>query len=219
MKNLGLCITFLCLIVGFTELQASRKNDFQIWTQFGAKTYVNEEFLAFGHVAFRFDDNASRLFYQYIQGGFSWSPEASWIITPIYRQALSKETDRKGKEFWKAEAVPILDVTKIWDYCYFEVLNRNRFQHRSINNDWFYRNRSTARFPKPDIWGEIAPFVSEEFFVRNLEEISQNRVSIGVEADYPDYAHGFFAYMLQHKKSMRMWQVNHIIQCYLDIYF
>lgn len=161
--------------------QIDSNGDFQIWNREVIRQHFDSRWSWYLMSECRFGDNASKLFYTFLQVQGIYKP-ASWVaIAAGYRQGI-RRFPFTGNQ-WKFEYSPLVDVTFVAKTHGWEFVNRNRCQYIIFQSDpshWQYRNRFRIITPWSFSKFRITPFVDNEWFFMERHGYNQDRLCGGL---------------------------------------
>jgi hypothetical protein len=201
----------LVFISASLSAQVNHNGDFQLWshTQFDKK--IKEPFGVRFSTAFRWGDNASRLFYEYYQPQITFTKNKV-VIAPGYRQLFQNTT---GK--WIAYYMPMIDLFLSFPLSW-EIEDRNRVFYQIPGHGssvWIYRNRIRIYSP---IFCKIKLFAEEEAFFQEGSGFNENRLGGGIFAAFTKVinAHFFYTY---HNLKQKSWTYQNLLRFELSFNF
>lgn len=217
-------LIILLVFAGFlnADIQQVNKNgDFQIWTYAFMGVDMHPEWQFQLSAEFRWGDDASTLYYKYLQGQILYKA-ASWIeIAPGYRQEYIRNREKKDK--WANLFDPLMDVILYIPGSSWKLADRNRLEYlidRDRKNLWLYRNRFLAISPWKADFLQLNPFFSNEIFFLQDKGFSQDRVTIGFYSTWASYAKLKTYYTWRYlKKKKTNWSYQNILALQLFLRF
>lgn len=197
----------------------NRDNDFQVWIYDGVHTKLSKRTSLYLESELRYGDNASLLYFYYLQTRFFFSP-CKWLdIAPGYRQIFSLRSPEDHT--WRPIYNPLTDVIFKKEFRKWEFSDRSRFQYlifEDEKNAWLYRNRLQIRAPWKIGRIGIHPQISNELFFRERRGFAQNRFAVGGIFPLAKKIEGSLQYMLRSLKDIEgNWRNHHICWIYFDI--
>lgn len=181
MKRLLILLLLLSAPLAADIKKVNKNADFQIWSYGLVKFQLIDPLIFQLSTEFRWGDDASTLYYKYVQGQFLYHPDHWVSIGPGYRQEWNRKVKPDGR--WSDVYNPLLDVTFHIPAGSWKLSDRNRVQYlirQDSKNLWQYRNRILAQSPWSADFLKLTPFISNEIFVRQGKGFSQDRLSIGL---------------------------------------
>jgi len=191
--------------------------DFQIWNAESEDVKIGKDTKFFMEQEYRFGEDASELFYQHYDWGFSWAFDKRLEMALGYRLVYERY-----KKKWREEDAPFGIITAkfdIWKFA-FEDRNRLEYRHFRYRDDFLrYRNKFTLKYPFEFKKIKITPYVSDEIFIgSNATGFNENRFSPGVEFSLTKNVKADIFYMM---RSMRVtgdkWSAANILGTKLKI--
>jgi len=175
MLRIFLSLAAGCWLCFHPLIGRSDRTDFQIWTRtdLGLKVCDDKTFYVFHGL--RFNENASQLFFQFIEVGMVFRVSDSLRVIPSYRESVTK---RDGE--WLPEENPRFTVTKTWKTGRFRLGNRARVEYRSRRDNFLYRNQFILIFP-PIYKDKVIPYLKDEIFLDKFKNFRRNRLRGGFE--------------------------------------
>jgi hypothetical protein len=193
----------LLLLFGFLfsyHLYAYDDGDFQVWNTDTEELKINKSSKIALEEELRFGENASELYYQHYDIGFTYSLNKSLNLGTGYRHIL----ERKKSKF-KEENAPYGFVSLLWEIRGFKFEDRNRLEYRAYDyqtDTWRYRNKISVKFPWKFTALEIQPYISDEIYVHlNGINLNQNRLSAGLGFNITKKIKGEIYYLLMTAKA------------------
>jgi len=198
----------------------NKQNDFQIWVINSINSELNKDLNMNFEFEFRFGNDASELYFTYIQPRFTY-PINNWLaLTPGYRQLFFLEPPEYEK--WRTAFIPLIDLFINFDVYGWSILDRNRFQYNFNTigvNFWLYRNR--IRLVSPYKIGKINfnPIIAGEIFFAERVGLFESRASVGGMFPIGVITTAKTLYMLRYRKFITGWRFSHIFHLRIDYNF
>jgi len=145
--------------------------------------------------------------------GVIFRVEKNWRVIPSFRKSIVKILGQVV-----TEDNPRLTIIRVWEKDWFVFANRNRFEYRSLRDNFLYRNHSMLQFPKL-LNDKVSPFLSDEIFLDKLKNLRQNRAKVGLELDANKWKSSSINYMHRWRKVRNVTLIDHVIQIELDLMF
>lgn len=209
-----LILTLSFLVKGWGQI--NKNNDWQIWALGSVGKGFNNNMAVRIDTEYRFGDDASKLYFAYIQGFIEYEPSSFCLVAPGYRQ----EWIRSSTHSWRKTYNPLVDTTFIFRRSYFFITDRNRVQYQFLKeetNRWIYRNRFRITFTTEVKGIGIDPFIDNEIFFVEKRGINQNRASIGCLFIFNELFQSRIFYLLRHLKREGHWTHQNVMN--LHLYF
>lgn len=214
MKIISLFFPFFILFGSVNQ-----NNDVQVWINESISKEFSPKLSFYVMSEQRIGDDASTLFYYYLQSNVTYSPTTWLSISPGYRQAFSLN---EANSRWVAVYDPLIDLFFHKKIRGWKISDRNRFQYffsDTFPNAWQYRNQITIISPWK--WGAIQcnPAFFEEIFFLEHVGFSENRTAIG--AHFTPFEVNTFStfYMLRFLKKQSHWTHQNILYFLLNFSF
>lgn len=193
---------------------------FQYWSSASASFDINKDWKATFEEEFRLGDDGGHLYYNHSDLGFTYKSLADWIDLGFnYRQVFEK--DSKGKR--RQENRPHLNITlkgKLFD---LDLSNRARFEYRDRENKedvWWYRNKTTVKFPLKLTNFNLQPYVADEVFITlNDDNVDRNRFYAGASFNLSKDIQANIFYLWQSSRSAHQWKDINVLGTQLKFLF
>jgi hypothetical protein len=135
--------------------------------------------------------------YQHLHDvGFDYTLSPSWKLGVFYRHTV-----RKTDDGWKSSEEPYINFTKTWKLSKTQLSNRHRFQYRSRNSDWLYRNKVSLLIPVERICKPISLYLTNEFFFLELDRFNLNRFESGFRVSFHSERSLTLSYQMEHSNE------------------
>ena len=219
-RILALCTILRWLLLPFAAHAAVAGNgDIQLWTRSYFDGPISRQWDWQFVFETRWGNDASTLYYWYLQPQLFYQP-AEWIsIEPGYRQGFSKHLISDN---WVLEYAPLLDVVLMKTVAEWSFSDRSRWQYSQVGSvpwHWLYRNRFRIVSPpivrSPLIW----LFTDNEIFWREKRGINQDRLSFGTMILLNETVGGELFYMDRFWKRAPGWIYQTVFNVRLDLFF
>lgn len=207
MKRILILGFFLFVFLFSYPVYAFENGDFQYWNEEKIEAQFAEKYKIKFEEELRFGDNGGTLYYNHADIGLDYLVNNNIIFGVNYRQIL-----KKIKTHWRPAYRPYLNGTLKLDLCGFILRDRNRFEFTLDHNAdtlWTYRNKISLDFPLKWTRFNIAPYAAEELFY-NFEknQLTRNRVYMGLKMDFLKNLKGEIYYMVQSSKGKKWVNYN-----------
>ncbi len=193
----------------------NKKNDFQVWEHQQITWMPTPTTTLYFQTEFRWGDDASILYFSYLQGGISVSP-CNWLtVAPGYRQGAALRPDHRRIPVYN----PLLDATLKFKICNWTLEDRSRVQYlipESGPDLWQYRNRIELFSPWKVGRYQFNPYLSEEMFFREYFGFAENRFAVVGRFTFSHLFQSDVMYMLRYIK-FPTWRPTHVLR--LCLYF
>jgi hypothetical protein len=210
------------LLLPFSAFARIDQNgDFQVWARSFTETELSDHWAVQVWGEMRWGDNASKLFYNYLQGQIVYRPAWWMFIAPGYRQGLRRFP--LSSNHWEFEYAPIVDVAFILlQKAGWEVRDRNRVEYILFDSDpnhWLYRNRLRVITPWTFTGWNLNPYIENEVFWRQARGVNQDRVSTGFMMQFSEHVGGETSYILRLQKQETGWVHQNVLNLMLVMFF
>ena len=195
-RILSIVAAIALLTVLNAKAHAFENGDFQIWNTDGEDVKIGKDTRLTMEQEFRYDKDASRLFYQHYDWGFAYSFDKRLEMAFGFR-FINEWVKKK----WMEQDEPYTVLTWKQDIWKFKFEDRNRIEYRHFRfapDQVRYRNRFMLKYPFDFKTITVAPFVSDEIFISsNSTGYNQNRFETGLEFGLTKYVKCSAEYMQQ----------------------
>ena len=207
-----LYLYFLYFLPAFLYPTINQNGDFQIWDRVFLEKPITEKWKFLTVIEQRWGDNATKLFFTYIQPQIAYIPAEWVIIAPGYRQVYQRYP--VASNHWRPQYSPLIDVQFRVGFAGWKIEDRNRVQYRILKGDpshWLYRNR--FRITTPDFLQKpkMCFFTDNEVFWYQITGISEDRFSTGFMMHIYGNIAGDLFYMARFQKLGSEWIHQNIL--------
>ncbi len=187
--------------------------DTQIWNRDTIEKKINEDWRIRLQTAFRWRDT-THLYHKFIQLFVDYYYSSSLSISPSYRQNIERAINGP----WKSTPELMLDISKHFSYHSFHFSNRSRLQYEIDSNKLFYRNQLHLSYPFRWESFELAPFLTEEFFLLYFYKFDENRLGGGIKLIFSSKVE-FLFYYLNLKEKNSSWSTSNVANLEVSFWF
>jgi hypothetical protein len=186
----------------------NKDGDFQFWNTEVVEGKLNDRWKAGLEVEFRLGDNASEFYYTHemIFVGFTAN---EWLdLQANFREVFELNTKSEDEDDWFSEERPMFDATPHFKWNGWDISDRNRFEYRmfDIKDDaWRYRNKLTLKSPWKFTSWNINPYISDEIFIQEDQDLNRNRFYVGVVMDLIEHVTGDVYFLWQSSDADPEW--------------
>ncbi len=194
--------------------------DFQYWSKASASFDIHKDWKITFAEEFWLGDDAGKLYYQHSDIGFVYKSLADWIEMGFnYRQVFQKD----GKDKWRQENRPHLNVTLKGKLLGLDLSDRSRFEYRDRENKkdlWRYRNKVTVKFPLELTSLKLQPYLADEVFVNfDEEDFNRNRLYVGLSLKLSKNIEAEVYYLRQSSEYGGEWEDINVLGTQLRFHF
>jgi len=207
-------LLIFCLPLAAT---VNQNNDFQVWVTEALHKKIDPSWNLRFYNEWRIGDNASKLYFFYLQGNVVYKINHWAEVSPGYRQIWTIRGDQ-----WRLDDEPLVDVFFMKKKGRFEFQFRNRLSYvirEKETNLWQYRSR--VRWV--GAWNVrkrvCRPYVSNEVFFNSFDGFGQDRIVAGMIVPLADWLHPDFYYMLRYQVNHSHWTHQHILGAWFNFHF
>jgi len=194
--------------------------DFQYWSKASASFDIHKDWKFTFAEEFWLGDDAGKLYRHHSDIGFVYKSLADWIELGFnYRQVFQKD----GKDKWRQENRPHLNVTLKGKLLGLDLSDRSRFEYRDRENKkdlWRYRNKVTVKFPLELTSLKLQPYLADEVFVNfDEEDFNRNRLYAGLSLKLSKNIEAEVYYLRQSSESGGEWEDINVLGTQLRFHF
>jgi len=193
---------------------------FQYWSKAGVSTNINKDWKFTFEEEFKLGDDGGNLYSRHSDVGFVYKGLADWVELGFNYRYVS---EKGGKDDWRRERRPHMNITLKGQLFGLGVSNRSRFEYRNREKKkdlWRYRNKVTLKLPLELTKLKLQPYLADEvFFNFDAEGYNKNRLYSGVSFDLSKNLKGDIFYIWQVSRSGGDHKEIHVLGNTLKLYF
>lgn len=192
------------LIIFSTVTVSPAFADTELWTNLSVKKSITPFLSFYFKPEMRFKSEMQNHYYSIYCLGPIWELNRNIELGLLYAYKLQLQSNQ-----WTSENRYILDGTYKWIINTIKLDIRNRFEYRSLLENWVYRNRSRVQLKAAN----MTPYIFNEAFYSFKDSIiNENRISIGIiYKGLPESFSLDLGYMLRGKGSESTWTNSNIL--------
>jgi len=216
-RKISSALLFCFLLQFFCVSNLYARDDWQYWSKFALEAnYIEDLTLKVGG-ELRLRDDFSELALANVETILLYQPIKYLEFGPLYKFESAKSPS--GKRIHENRyGIEATGKVRLWK---LGLSDRNRVEYRNKSGDdsWRYRNRIQLTYPINIRKIRLTPYASEElFYDEEVQELNQNRVTLGFSVRLYQYLGIQLYYRLQSRRQNSSWNHNHILGTALKIY-
>lgn len=213
------CLLLLFLSSALFAREISQNDDFQFWFYDSIQTPLCEKTSLIVESEVRYGNEATELYYSYVQGRLLYALNSHIEVAPGYRQIYTRLIP---SDVWRLSYSPLFDYTLRGQWHGLKISDRNRFQYVMFTHEpnyALYRNRLLLEAPKELSIGCMRPVAFDEVFFREWQGFAENRLGIGAVLDFSEYGNTYLYYMVRHQIVDNEWRRHHVLWIWVNAKF
>jgi hypothetical protein len=189
----------LCLILS-AKAYAYDNHDFQVWNTEAQELKLDKKSKLTVEEEFRWGDNASELYYQHYDLGYTYLFNKYFNFGGGLRYVKALSGDK-----FRDETEPYLVTFIYWNPAGFSLSNRTRIEYRYFDYQavsWRFRDKLDIKFPWKFTKFKIQPMIADEIFFKfNGIDLNENRLYAGFTFNLTKSLRAEICYLLRSTKN------------------
>lgn len=184
---------------------AFKDGDFQYWNTESISWKVSDDWGLKLEEELRLGDNASNLYYQHTDLGFTYYGLVKWLDLGLNYRYVREEKSSS----WIDENRPHLNANFKWKWLDLSFSDRSRLEYRNrekLEDYWRYRNKFTIKWPFRINRFKIQPYLADEIFYDfDEKKLNRNRLYGGINLTLFKSLKADIFYLRQRSKKNDKW--------------